>query len=377
MQRTKNWTSITFLAVTPLIGIGGTLVYSLSKPVEFWQPLLFLITYMLVGLSITVGYHRCFSHRSFETSPAIESILLFFGAWAFENSALKWANDHRLHHRFVDTEKDPYHIMKGGLWAHILWIFYHDPANYSYLSCPDLIANPRVQWQSRYHILIAVVAGLGFPTLVGAAFDDPLGGLLWGGFLRIFFIHHATFFVNSLAHLYGNRPYSDSETARDNFWVALLTNGEGYHNFHHRFPSDFRNGIHWYQFDPGKWIIQGLDLLHIVRNTVTTPPAQIEKAKLVVLSRSVEKHLCHTSVELRTAIQTRLDNSCQAIERASRLWGEAMVQRRTRVAKGEKPSVAWIEAWRIRKDRYHAHLEEACCEKQHVLKMLAHLPSVK
>ena len=106
--------------------------------------------------------------------------------------------------------------------------------------------------------LIGIVCGLGIPTLIGWAFGDPLGGLLWGGFLRVVVIHHTTFFVNSIAHLYGTRPYTEENSARDNPWVALVTNGEGYHNFHHRFPTDFRNGLRWYQWDPSKWWIRGL-----------------------------------------------------------------------------------------------------------------------
>jgi stearoyl-CoA desaturase (delta-9 desaturase) len=376
MQRPKkNWTSIIFLTVTPILGVGGTLAYALVNGVLWWQPVLLLISYLLVGLSITVGYHRYFSHRAYETHPVIESILLFFGAWAFENSALKWSNDHRNHHRFVDTDKDPYNIKKGGWWAHIFWVFYDDPEGYDFSPSPDLLANPRVMWQHKYHALIAVIFGLGLPTLVGALFGHPLAGLLWGGLLRVVIIHHTTFFVNSLAHLYGSRPYTDLETARDNFLVALVTNGEGYHNFHHKFPSDYRNGIKWYQFDPGKWIIQGMHAVGLVRNRLVTPQAQIEKAKWTVASRRAETRMHHASVELRDAIQGRLEKARLAIERAAALWNEALAHRRARMAEGKKPAAAWKEAWRHRVADYRAHLKQAREEKREALKMLARLPA--
>lgn len=376
MQRLKkNWTSIIFLTLTPILGVGGTLAYALVNGVLWWQPVLFLISYALVGLSITVGYHRYFSHRAYETNPVIESILLFFGAWAFENSALKWSNDHRNHHRFVDTDKDPYNIKKGGWWAHIFWVFYEDPDGYDFTPSPDLTANPRVQWQHKYHALIAVLAGLGLPTLVGFLFGHPLAGLLWGGLLRVVVIHHTTFFVNSLAHLYGSRPYTDLETARDNFLVALVTNGEGYHNFHHKFPSDYRNGIRWYQFDPGKWIIQVMHRVGLVRNRLITPPAQIEKAKLTVASRRAEALLHHAPGEQGEAIRSRFARAHQAIERAGELWNEALAHRRARIAEGKKPAHAWKEAWRHRVADYRAHLKLAREEKRQALKMIARLPA--
>jgi stearoyl-CoA desaturase (delta-9 desaturase) len=117
-----------------------------------------------------------------------------------------------------------------------------------------------VRLQDRFASAIGIFAGLGLPTLVGAAFGDPLGGLLWGGFLRVVVIHHTTFFVNSIAHLYGSRPYTEANSARDNAWVALVTNGEGYHNFHHA-STDFRNGLRWYQWDLSKWWIRALGTL--------------------------------------------------------------------------------------------------------------------
>jgi stearoyl-CoA desaturase (delta-9 desaturase) len=282
-ERRKNWVNIAFLALTPVIGIAGTLAYAVAFGVRWWEPALFLVLFGLVSFSITAGYHRCFAHKAYECHPAVQALYLFFGSMAFQNSALKWASDHREHHRYVDKDWDPYDIRRGGLWAHVLWLFYQEPPGRTYDNVPDLQANRLVRWQFRWNGAMGLVAGLGIPTLVGAFFGRPLGGLLWGGFLRIVVIHHTTFLVNSLAHLHGTRPYSEATSACDNALLSFITNGEGYHNFHHKFPSDFRNGVRWYQWDPTKWLISVLRGLGLARRLVQTPESVVEKARRRVL----------------------------------------------------------------------------------------------
>jgi stearoyl-CoA desaturase (delta-9 desaturase) len=276
----KNWVNILFLSLTPVIGVAGTAVYALAYGVRWWEPALFLALYGLVGLSVTAGYHRCFAHKAYVSHPALQAFYLFFGAMALQNSALKWSSDHRDHHRYVDRDWDPYSIRRGGLWAHVLWLFYAEPTELDYDNVPDLKANRLVRWQFRLNNWIGLVAGLGIPTLVGALFGRPLGGLLWGGFLRIVVIHHTTFMVNSVAHLWGTRPYTEENSARDNGLLAFVTNGEGYHNFHHKFPSDYRNGVRWYQWDPTKWLIALLRFAGLARELRKTPGAVIEKSLL-------------------------------------------------------------------------------------------------
>jgi stearoyl-CoA desaturase (Delta-9 desaturase) len=229
---------------------------------------------------VTAGYHRCFAHKAYVCNPAIQAFYLFFGAMALQNSALKWSSDHRDHHRYVDRHWDPYNIQRGGLWAHILWLFYTEPPERTYDNVPDLHANRLVRWQFRFNGAIGIIAGLGIPTLIGALFGRPVGGLLWGGFLRIVLIHHTTFLVNSVAHLYGTQPYTQGNSGRDNAFLSLITNGEGYHNFHHKFPSDFRNGVRWYQWDPTKWLIKLLGFVGLARDLVRTPESVIEKTRL-------------------------------------------------------------------------------------------------
>jgi stearoyl-CoA desaturase (delta-9 desaturase) len=317
LPRKKDWINIAFLSLTPIIGVFGTLAYALTFGVRWWEPVLFLVFYALVGLSVTAGYHRLFAHKGYEAHPLIQGFFLFFGAMAFQNGVLQWASDHRVHHRYVDKDWDPYSIKRGGLFAHIFWLFYKRPPHETFDNAPDLKKNPLVMLQYRAANYIGIIAGLGIPTLIGWAFGRPLGGLLWGGFLRVVVIHHTTFFVNSLAHLYGSRPYSEETSARDNWLLAFVTNGEGYHNFHHRFPSDFRNGIRWYDWDPTKWLIRTLAAMRLADGLRRTDRATIEKTRLELAMRHAEGRFAHLTADVRELVRTRLDAAARFLERAA------------------------------------------------------------
>ena len=156
-------------------------------------------------------------------------------------------------------------------------------------------------WQHKLANPLGIVAGLGIPTAIGWAFGDPIGGLLWGGFLRVVVIHHTTFFVNSIAHLYGSRPYTEENSARDNPLLAFVTIGEGFHYFHHRFPSDFRNGIRWYHWDPTKWLIGALGKVGLARRLRTTPQLVIERTRLQTALGRAEVRLATAPSQIREA----------------------------------------------------------------------------
>lgn len=331
-EKKKDWINIAFLSLTPLIGVFGTAAYALTFGVRWWEPVLFLVFYALVGLSVTAGYHRLYAHKGYEAHPLVQGFFLFFGAMALQNGVLQWASDHRVHHRYVDKDWDPYSIKRGGLWAHIFWLFYKRPPHETFDNAPDLKKNPLVMLQYRASNYIGIVAGLGLPTLIGWAFGHPLGGLLWGGFLRIAVIHHTTFFVNSLAHLYGSRPYSEETSARDNWMLAFVTNGEGYHNFHHRFPSDFRNGIRWYHWDPTKWLIRSLAAMRLAEGLRRTDRATIEKTRLEIAMRHAEGRLAHLTADVRELVRTRLEEAARFLERAATNRRRAHSVRRSRLA---------------------------------------------
>lgn len=328
ITRDLDWVNIFFLSMTPVIGILGTLAYVMARGIVWWEPVLLLVSFTVVGLSVTAGYHRCFSHKAYDAHPVVQAIYLFFGSWALQNSALHWSADHRDHHRFVDREQDPYNIQRGFLWAHIVWIFYKQPKNRSFEQAKDLLANRLVMLQHKIAGPLGVIAGLGIPTLIGAAFGRPLGGLLWGGFLRIVVIHHTTFFVNSLAHLWGKRPFTEENSARDNWALAFVTNGEGYHNFHHKFPSDFRNGIRWWQWDPTKWLIGSLRAVGLAKDLRVTPAPLILKSRLQTAVGRSEARLEGASASVRERATAQLEAARAAMESALARWNEVQAHRR-------------------------------------------------
>ena len=134
-------------------------------------------------------------------------------------------------------------------------------------------------WQHRNYLWLAVVMGFILPTVIGYFLGSALGGFALSGVLRVVFVHHCTFFINSLCHIVGTRPYTDSNTARDSFVMALFSYGEGYHNYHHYFPTDYRNGIRWYQFDPTKWLIKCFSYMGLTRDLKMVPEKLIIQAK--------------------------------------------------------------------------------------------------
>jgi stearoyl-CoA desaturase (delta-9 desaturase) len=203
---------------------------------------------------------------------------LIFGAAAFQNSALKWSQDHRIHHKEVDTEQDPYNAGRGFWFSHIGWIFYQEdkPLNYD----KDLVNDKLIQWQHRNYMTIAILAGIVLPTLLGWMMGSILAGFVFGAAVRVVFTHHCTFFINSLAHIWGKQTYTDENSARDNTILALLTYGEGYHNFHHRFQGDYRNGLQWYHFDPTKWLIQVCHAIGLADKLKRVPEEEIFRAKV-------------------------------------------------------------------------------------------------
>src|ERR1041385_7141102 len=346
----KDWVNIAFLSLTPVIGVAGTALYTWRNGFHLWMPLLTIGLYLCVGMSICAGYHRFFSHKSYDCSPFVQFLYAFFGAMAAENSILWWSSAHRVHHKHVDRDWDPYNIKRGFWWAHIVWIFYkNEEADHTFENAQDLKANAIVMWQHRWHKVILIVGGFGLPTLIGAAFGNPIAGLLWGGFLRIVVIHHTTFFVNSLAHALGTPKYNAEVSARDNWMVALLTLGEGYHSFHHRFPSDFRNGIRWYQWDPAKWFIGALRSVGLARDLVLTPEPQIERARLAAVMRDIEPRLETTAATpIVEEIRRRVRTATQHLETALALWRQQMDER----AAGIK------NAWRQTRRRSRRHVRQ-------------------
>ncbi len=275
-----SWTNTAFIVITPLLTIGLMPYVLYTQGFALADFLIYSFMIFTTGISLTAGYHRLFAHQTFETHPLVKFFLLFFGAGCVENSALKWSSDHRYHHRFVDKDGDPYNINRGFFYAHMGWIFYDDPPSRTLTNAPDLMSDKMVLWQHKYYLPLSAFVAFGIPTLLGWMVDRPLAGFFWGGLFRTVFLQHMTFFINSACHMFGSQPYSTKNSARDSWVFALLTNGEGYHNFHHAFGSDYRNGVRWYHWDPSKWFISTLEKLGLAHNLKRTPDAIILKARM-------------------------------------------------------------------------------------------------
>ena len=280
-RRALYWENILALVFTHLLGIAAIL-YSLLVAFSGWTAGLGLLWFLLCMLSTTGGYHRLFAHRTYQGAAPLRLFYLLFGAASGQAPVVNWASDHRLHHARTDTEDDPYNIGKGFWWAHVGWLFYRNP-DPDRQNVKDLLADPLIRFQERHYLALLLAVGFLVPTLIASAWGDALGGLLLAGFLRLLIQYHSTFSINSVAHTLGRRPYSLSVSARDSFITAFLTLGEGYHNYHHRFPRDYRNGIRFFQFDPTKWWIWLLSKIGLARDLKRVPREVIRRARLAVL----------------------------------------------------------------------------------------------
>lgn len=251
---------------------------------------LFIFYYYATGFGITLGYHRLFSHLSFKAKWPVKLFVLLFGAASFENSAHDWSADHRIHHKHVDEDEDPYDISKGFFYAHIGWLLFRLKPPTPVNNVKDLEADPLVMWQHRYVQWIGAFVGFVMPAVLGYGFaffngyTNPgmtaLAAFLIAGLLRTVVVQQGTFCINSLCHMVGRQPYSTSHSARDSGAVALLTFGEGYHNYHHEFQHDYRNGVKAWQFDPTKWIIWTLSKLGLTEDLRRVPDSRIMAAEL-------------------------------------------------------------------------------------------------
>jgi stearoyl-CoA desaturase (delta-9 desaturase) len=248
-----------------------------------WASLWLGIAYFLVcTFAISAGYHRLFSHPSYKTFQIFRVWYLFFGAATAQNSALKWSADHRVHHSQVDKELDPYNIQKGFVWAHVGWIL-HEADEPTYENVPDLQKDRWLMHQHRNYVWWVAASNFILPFCLGLLWGDPWGAFLITGCLRLVIEWHSTFSINSVAHLIGTRPYSLANSARDSLFTALLTMGEGYHNFHHRFANDYRNGVRWFHYDPTKWLLWTASKLRLTWDLKKTSRNAVMAAKAKVI----------------------------------------------------------------------------------------------
>jgi stearoyl-CoA desaturase (Delta-9 desaturase) len=259
-----------------------------------WTDLgLLLSMYVLTGLGITVGFHRLFVHRSFETYMWIKVIFGVLGSMAVQGLLFKWVGMHRRHHQHSDTPDDPhsphYHgegafgPLKGFWRAHIGWFFDKDPADLDHY-VKDLNVSRTLRIVSRLFPLW-VALGLVIPAVLGGlitlSWSGVWTGFIWGGLVRLFLVHHVTWSVNSACHLWGRRPYKTNDMSRNNALFGILAMGEGWHNTHHAFPNSPRHGLRWWQIDMSYGVIRGLSLIGLAWDLKLPSKAALARERLI------------------------------------------------------------------------------------------------
>jgi stearoyl-CoA desaturase (Delta-9 desaturase) len=268
------WTLGLFCSIAAATVVGIPLYgYFIGFTLFDWM--LFLVMYMVTGMGITVGYHRLVAHQAFECPDWVKRCLLVAGGWALQNSALVWCADHIRHHARTDTDEDPYNVTKGFWHSHCGWLFYDTPHRTPKYEV-RLRRDPVILWQHRYYWAI-VVSGLAIPFALGVVWHGGLMGgvsaLLMGGLLRMFMVLNSTFTINSLCHMIGSQPHGTQDSSRDSWLISFVSFGEGYHNYHHTYARDYRNGPQWYNFDPSKWIIYTLSSVGLATNLRRLDPS--------------------------------------------------------------------------------------------------------
>jgi stearoyl-CoA desaturase (delta-9 desaturase) len=284
--------SLTFLGTVTLVPWYG-LTYGFSPAAWLW----FVLFLGACGMSITAGYHRLWAHDAYEAHWSVRVALMVFGAMALQNSILVWASNHRVHHRYVDDDdRDPYSAGRGLWFSHIGWMLRdHPSARTDFSNVRDLERDPIVRFQHRFYVPLVLATNIGLPLLIGWLSGDLWGVFLLAGLARLVVSHHFTFFINSLAHFWGHQPYTDANSARDNPILAFLTYGEGYHNFHHIYAHDYRNGVRWWQWDPTKWLIRGLAAFGLASRLRRVPDVTIQRARLAMQFKRLDARLASAS----------------------------------------------------------------------------------
>lgn len=284
----KNLNAVNCIIVlgTPLLAFVGALYTPLQRKTAIWM----VAYYFITGLGITAGYHRLWSHRAYNASLPLKIILALAGAGSAQGSIKWWCTKHRAHHRYTDTDLDPYNAHKGLFYAHFGWMLLTPRRASGVADISDLRKDPVVRWQHDHYVPLLVATAYILPTVVAGYFwGDWKGGYVYAGLARLCFVHQSTFCVNSLAHYLGETTFDDKHSPRDHLFTALVTIGEGYHNFHHQFPMDYRNAIRWYQYDPTKWFIKSMSFLGVASHLKAFPDNEVEKGVLTMKLRKLRE----------------------------------------------------------------------------------------
>lgn len=270
-----------FLIPTLAVGLGISLAFMHRvTALDLW---ILLGSYVLTGLGVTVGYHRLFTHRAFETYKPVRYLLALLGSTAAEGGVIVWSAQHRAHHAASDAPGDPHSPKLGGLWhSHYGHIFKQVERVDVERFAPDLLREPFLLWLEKY-AAVGVVLGLVVPAAIGFGFTRTWQGaataFLWGGLVRLFLITHATGAVNSICHVFGSKPFDTGDESRNVWWLMPVTLGESWHNGHHAFPTSARHGLRWWEVDPSWYMIWMMEKVGLASNVIRVSPERM-KARL-------------------------------------------------------------------------------------------------
>ena len=290
---------ITVVAVAlPFAGFIAAIALLWGSGVTWLDLGILAVMYILVGFGVTIGFHRMLTHRAFDAKPWVRGTFAVLGSMSVQGAVIHWVADHRRHHAFTDEEGDPHspHTNEAegwrgvltGLWhSHMGWLFEGQRTSAKRFA-PDLKKDPLIRWVDKYFPLWALL-GLAIPFVLGFALSGGslfagFTAFVWAGLVRVFLLHHATWSVNSICHMYGKRPFETEDESRNNWAVALVSLGEGWHHSHHAFPTSARHGLGRRQLDLGAWLITGLERCHLAWDVVRISPGR-QRAKRGSASR--------------------------------------------------------------------------------------------
>jgi stearoyl-CoA desaturase (delta-9 desaturase) len=359
--RSINWPASLVFVITGAIALVVAPWYGITHGYSLATVLCALFLVAANGMSITAGYHRLWSHRAYEAHWLVRLPLLVFGTMAIQNSVLIWSANHRVHHRFCDNNDiDPYSAGRGFWYSHIGWMLRNYPsATPDFSLVKDLERDPMLRFQHRYYLPLVLLTNFGIPVALGLYFGDFWGMLLLAGVTRLVISHHVTFFINSLAHMWGTQPYNDRNSAKDNPVLAFLTYGEGYHNFHHHFLHDYRNAIRWWQWDPTKWFIWALSKLRLTHSLRRTPAVTIQRAVVEMQLRrlgagaaaSADVDISESLARLAAPLRARVQQEVEAFRATLAEWSKVMDLRQQDLAHFRERSKEIVAALREQRRR--------------------------
>ena len=272
--------------IVPFVAFIAAIVLLWNEIVGWHDLVVLAVMYLLAGFGVTIGFHRMLTHRSFQTSKPVEYLFAVLGSMSVQGPVINWVADHRKHHAHTDEEGDPHspHVgagkgikgaLRGLLHAHVGWLVTDHGRAERRRYAPDLMEDPGMRWINRHFVAI-VVSGLALPALLGflltGTVAGALTGLLWGGLVRIFLLHHITWSINSVCHFFGSRRFATEDHSTNVFWLALPSFGEAWHHNHHAFPRSAVHGLRRIEPDPSAWVIWAMERVGLVWNVVRISP---------------------------------------------------------------------------------------------------------